>query len=52
MKGGVYRMLTIKIRDLHGCKERNRENKELAAITEAVSGKGYQYSFQAQGTDG
>ena len=24
------------------------ENKELAAITEAVSGKGYQYSFQAQ----
>ena len=42
----------VEIRDLHGCKERNREVQELAAVTGAVSGKGYYCPVQVQGADG
>ena len=36
----------------NGCKERNREVQELAAVTGAVSGKGYYCPVQVQGADG
>ena len=42
----------VEIRDLHGCKERNREVQELEADTGAVSGKGYYCPVQVQGADG
>ena len=41
-KGKVYSMCGLSLIHiyLHGCKERNREVQELAAVTGAVSGKG------------
>lgn len=42
----------VEIRDLHGCKERNREVQELAAVTGAVSGKGITVRFKYKGQTG
>ena len=41
----------IEIRDLQRCKELNREIPKLAAVTGAISGKGYHYPVQVYGAD-